>query len=156
MSSTRARNQEDGMPNGVVGIRAGDATLIAPCGLNCSLCRSFIRDRRPCPGCREDGGHKSHACLTCAIKNCKDRAAGGHQFCFSCVKYPCADLLHLDGRYRTKYGVSVIENLERIRAVGVTSFVAEETIRWSCPACGSRLCMHKPQGVNCGHAWQAK
>jgi hypothetical protein len=65
-------------------------------------------------------------------------------------------LLQLDDRYRTKYGVSVIANLACIQAVGVENFVAEETVKWSCAACGSRLCMHKPLCVNCGHVWQMK
>lgn len=88
------------------------------------------------------------------MKNCEELAAGGHEFCFSCDKYPCAELVHLDRRYRTKYAVSVIENLERIKAVGVKRFVAEEAARWSCAECGSRLCMHKPQCIHCGHTWR--
>lgn len=127
------------------------SALIAPCGVNCSLCRAFIRARHPCPGCRGGNQHKSNACLTCAIKNCVELSAAGHRFCFSCARYPCASLLRLDRRYRTKYAVGVIANLERIQAVGVTRFVAEEEIRWSCPQCGARLCMHQPQCVHCGH-----
>ena len=113
----------------------------------------LIHSRSLAPVAEGGDNHKSNACLTCAIKNCEDLAAGGHQFCFSCAKYPCADLLHLDDRYRTKYGVNVIANLERILAIGVKSFVAKEKAKWSCPECGSRLCMHKPQCVNCGHTW---
>ena len=133
-----------------------DTALIVPCGVNCSLCRSIIRDYHPCPGCRGGGSYKSNACRTCAIKNCKNLAVDGPQFCFSCAKYPCAGLLHLDNRYRTKYGVNVIANLECIKAVGVKSYVAEENAKWSCPECGSRLCMHKPQCVKCGHTWHNK
>jgi hypothetical protein len=136
--------------------QADQSMLIAPCGVNCGLCRAYIRDRRPCPGCRVDDVHKSKACITCAIRNCEEFAADNHQFCFSCARFPCADLLHLDGRYRIKYGVSVIANLERIKAVGAGKFVAEETTKWSCPGCGLTLCMHKPQCVNCGYAWRDK
>lgn len=139
-----------------IDVHLDDAALIAPCGVNCNLCRAFIRDNRPCPGCRGDNSHKSKACLTCAIKNCRELAVGGHRFCFSCAKYPCADLLHLNGRYRRKYGVNLIANLERIQAAGVENFVAEEESKWSCPECGSRLCMHKPQCVKCGHTRQDK
>lgn len=135
-------------------IRAGNPRIIAPCGINCSLCRAYIRERRPCPGCRGVNDNKSNACLTCSIKNCKELAAGGFQFCYACDKFPCADLLHLDRRYRTKYSVSVIANLERIKAIGTARFIAEETLKWSCPECGKLLCMHKPQCVNCGYTWQ--
>ena len=137
-----------------LGFRRADSVLIAPCGVNCRLCRAFIRDRKPCPGCREGDNHKSNACLTCAIKNCNQIAIEKHEFCFLCAKFPCADLLHLDRRYQAKYSVSVIENLARIKAVGVEKFVTEETTRWSCPKCGRLLCMHKSQCVKCGHEWQ--
>jgi hypothetical protein len=142
------------MANKVVKIQANDPQIVAPCGLNCSLCRAYLRDRKPCPGCRGGGTNKSNACLTCAIKNCDELAAGGNQFCSSCDQFPCADLLRLDARYKTRYGVSAIANLERIKAVGVARFVAEEKAKWSCSECGSLLCMHKPQCLHCGHAWQ--
>jgi hypothetical protein len=144
------------MPNKVLQIQVLDPNIIAPCGINCSLCRAYIRDRQPCPGCRGDDSHKSKGCITCKIKNCAEISAGDHQFCYSCDRYPCATLLHLDTRYRTRYGVNVIENLGRIRDVGVELVVAEEATRWTCPECGSRLCMHKPQCVNCGRPWRVK
>jgi hypothetical protein len=144
------------MPNKVVQICASDPQIIAPCGIDCSLCRAYFRDHKPCPGCRGGASNKSNACLTCAIKNCEQLAAGGYKFCSSCAKYPCTELLHLDARYRTRYGVSVMVNLERIQIVGVKRFVAEEETKWLCPECGSRLCMHKPQCVYCGHTWQGK
>jgi hypothetical protein len=144
------------MPDKVVQIQVRDPMIIAPCGINCSLCRAYIRDRLPCPGCRGVDSHKSNACVACVIKNCEELAAGGHPFCYSCASYPCPVLLHLDKRYRTRYGVSVITNLERIQADGVSCFVAEEATRWSCPECGSRLCMHKPQCVNCGYTWRVQ
>ncbi len=143
------------MPNKVVQITAEDPLIIAPCGLNCSLCRAYTRDHKPCPGCRGGQSNKSNSCLVCAIKNCEMLAADGDQFCFSCDEFPCADLLHLEGRYTTKYGVSVIANLERIDTVGVERFIAEEAAKWSCPECGSLLCVHKPQCVKCGHTWQS-
>lgn len=127
--------------------------IVAPCGVNCSLCRAYIREHNACTGCRGDDCNKSNASLTCSIKNCSQLETGNHQFCFSCSKYPCSDLRHLDERYRTKYGVSVIANLERIKSVGIAAFVAEETSKWSCTECGTRLCMHKPKCVNCGHTW---
>lgn len=135
-------------------IGVADVMLIAPCGLHCGLCRAHIRNRRPCPGCRGDDDNKSNACITCAIKNCQHLAAGGHQFCFSCTKFPCPELRHLDHRYRTKYGVSAIANLERIEAVGIKQFVADARDAWSCSKCGTVLCMHKPQCVNCGQPWR--
>ena len=139
----------------VLQIQPDDPQIIAPCGLNCSLCRAYVRERNRCPGCRGDAINKSNACLTCAIKNCEALASGCHQFCSSCDKFPCAELLHLDARYKAKFGVSPIGNIEHIKTIGVQRFVAEEAAKWSCSECGSLLCMHKPQCLNCGHAWQA-
>jgi hypothetical protein len=144
------------MQGKVVQIKSNDPLIIAPCGLNCSLCRAYIRNRGTCPGCRGADSHKANACVTCAIKTCEELASGGYQFCYSCSRVPCPVLLHLDNRYRTRYSVSVLANLERIQAVGVRRFIAEEATRWSCPECGFRLCMHKPQCINCGHTWQVK
>ena len=129
---------------------------IAPCGLDCRLCRAYIRDRNPCPGCRGGDNNKSDTCLACAIKNCSEFKEGKQQFCYSCARFPCDDLLHLDRRYRLKYGVSPISNLGRIKIGGLESFIIEEISKWSCAQCGSLLCMHKPQCVNCGHELQSR
>ena len=142
------------MTNKAIQIQPKTPAIIAPCGINCSLCRAYMRDRDPCPGCRGGDSNKSNACLTCAIKNCSELAAGNHRFCSSCPQFPCAELSHLDHRYRTQYGVSVIDNLIRIKVAGVKEFIAEEAVDWSCPECGSRLCMHKPQCPHCGSTRQ--
>ena len=130
--------------------------FIAPCGIDCRLCRAYTRDRKPCPGCRGNDCQKSDACITCVIKNCKELVTGNHLFCFSCAQFPCVHLRHLDDRYRVQYSVSVLANLERIKAVGVETFVTEETSRWTCPECDMLLCMHKPQCLNCGYTWQGQ
>lgn len=144
------------MPNKVVQIDARDDMIISPCGINRSLCRAYVGERNPCPGCRGGDSNKSNACLTCSVMNCMKLAVGNHQFCFSCANFPCVELRKLDHRYRTRYGISTIANLQRIRNVGVRRFVAEEDVRWNCPECGSRLCMHKPECGKCGYERQAK
>jgi hypothetical protein len=42
---------------------------------------------------------------------------------FSCASFPCARLTHLDKRYRTKYGMRMLGNLESIRKFGVRYFI---------------------------------
>jgi len=127
-------------------------TLIAPCGINCGLCSAYIRARNPCPGClapvRAETGHRT----TCSIKYCAEPGgpARKRRFCFSCGKFPCQRLLNLDRRYRTKYGVSMLENLANVRAHGVAAFVRREKVRWLCPSCGATLCVHRRQCVACG------
>jgi hypothetical protein len=68
---THARNKENGMPNKVIQIQARYSMIIVSCGLNCNLCRAYIRDHHPCSGCRGCDSRKSNACLTNAIKNCE-------------------------------------------------------------------------------------
>lgn len=146
---------QETMPVQILRIPADDPLIIAPCGINCSLCRAYIRAHTPCPGCRGDTRNKSNSCIACTIKNCPERASGKPDFCFTCKQFPCAALQHLDQRYRTRYGVSVIANLERIRTAGLDCFLREEAGKWSCPGCGSRLCMHESRCLHCGHTRQA-
>lgn len=62
-------------------------------------------------------------------------------------------LRQLDKRYRAKYGMSMTENLLRIQEIGVEAFVADEKPRWTCPECGSLLCVHLPHCGVCGRTW---
>lgn len=128
---------------------------IAPCGMNCRLCRAYKRPNKPCPTCRGDDSLKSKACLACKIKNCKQIASGKVKYCFKCDNFPCRNLLHLDKRYRTTYGMSMIENLIYIREHGIRAFVRNEKKRWACPQCGDLLCVHKAQCGSCGHTWRS-
>lgn len=126
-----------------------DKTLIAPCGMNCGICLGYQRTKNHCSGCRGDENTLSQYCRRCIIKNCdllKKTASG---FCFECEKYPCRRLKQLDKRYRTRYGMSMIQNLNFISASGLDAFVENENIRWTCPVCGSTLCLHRRQCLNC-------
>jgi hypothetical protein len=138
------------MPTPSIQIKPSNPRIIAPCGLDCALCRFYLRDRRPCPGCRGSNINKSNACVNCPIKNCAQLSTGGHKYCFTCAEFPCAHLRHLDHRYRKRYGVSVLANLATVKLVGVKQFLTEREARWNCPQCGSRLSMHFPECRSCG------
>jgi hypothetical protein len=127
---------------------------IAPCGMNCRLCRAYVRDKKSCPGCRGDDRLKSKSCVTCRVKNCEPIVKGRAKYCFSCENFPCATLNHLDKRYRDKYGMSMIDNLESIREFGIRHFIGREKERWACPECGALICVHKPQCLSCEHKWR--
>jgi len=124
--------------------------LIAACGLNCRLCRAYIRERNSCPGCRVTRIPKPETRIRCEIKTCARRKRKSQQFCGSCSQLPCSPMQRLDKRYRVKYNVSPIANVKRIKVVGIRRFVAEEKDRWQCRNCGEVLCMHNPQCVRCG------
>ena len=123
------------------------AMHIAPCGMNCSLCLAFQRGEKNCPGCNSPDSNKSRHCR---IKNCEELSQTKSGFCYSCTKYPCRRLKQLDTRYRTKYGMSMIQNLRIIEMQGIATFMERETITWTCATCGSLLCVHRVKCQNCG------
>ncbi len=125
-------------------------SLIAACGMNCGICMAYLRDKKKCPGCRGTDIDKPPSCLECKIKNCESIQNIKPGFCFQCEKFPCARLKHLDKRYRTRYGMSMIENLENIRELGIRKFVANEKLRWACPACGGTINVHRGYCCSCG------
>ncbi len=95
---------------------------IAACGMNCGICSAYLREKNKCPGCRESDINKPVTVLRCKIKTCSTLQNGTITFCFECDEYPCKNLKHLDKRYRTKYNMSMIENLENIKKFGVIHF----------------------------------
>ena len=128
-------------------------TLIAPCGINCRLCRAYIRDKKSCPGCRADDTGKAISCISCKIKNCAIMRNGHIEYCYQCEEFPCQRVKNLDKRYRAKYGTSVIENLKGIEHFGIFQFIENENKKWTCPACGALICMHHSRCLSCGYAW---
>jgi hypothetical protein len=129
-------------------------TLIAPCGMNCLLRRAYRREKNACPGCRGDDSLKSKTCITCKIKNCQKLKKGRHLYCYTCDSFPCAAPNYLDDRYRTKYAMSMIDNLKIMKKLGVRQFTRKEVKRWACPECGTILCIHKESCITCGHNWR--
>jgi hypothetical protein len=124
--------------------------LIAPCGMNCSLCMAYLRERNTCPGCREESQKKSKSCSNCKIKNCDELKNNNYTYCYSCAQFPCARIKHLDKRYRTKYGMSMIKNLDHINTSGIRDFIENEHVRWTCPECGGTICVHRGYCYSCG------
>ena len=131
-----------------MGKRSITSNLIAPCGMNCGICMAYLRDKNHCPGCNADDTNKPDSCVKCIIKNCE--TIKKTKFCFKCEKYPCTRLKNLDKRYRTKYGMSMIENLENIKKLGIREFVKNEKVRWTCPKCGGTINVHRWKCFDCG------
>jgi len=124
--------------------------LIAPCGINCSICIAYLREKNICPGCRTNTINKPITRAQCKIKNCNELNKNKLKFCFECKKFPCERIKHMDKRYRTRYSMSTIENLENIKTFGVNDFVKNEKIRWTCSQCGGTICVHRGYCYNCG------
>jgi hypothetical protein len=126
--------------------------MIAPCGMNCGICLGFLRDKNRCAGCNSDEASKPKSCVVCRIKTCEENGASPRSFCFECGIFPCVRLRRLDKRYRTKYGMGMLENLRSIRELGLEGFVALERERWKCPECGGVVCVHRARCFYCGTA----
>ena len=118
--------------------------------MNCGICIAYLREKNKCPGCRVIDANKKVTRLNCKIKNCPTFKNGKSKFCFSCEKFPCERLKHLDKRYRTKYCMSMIENLENIKKLGIKKFLEKEKTRWVCQKCGGTICIHKEYCLRCG------
>jgi len=124
--------------------------LIAACGMNCGLCIGHLRDKKPCGGCfKLDDPNKPKSCRSCSIVNCHRLAKTESGFCYECDIYPCARLKKLNQRYRSKYGMSMLENLEFIQKEGMEQFLLNEQDRWKCKQCGEGISVHRDYCVHC-------
>ena len=127
-----------------------DKSLIASCGMNCGVCRAYLRDKNKCPGCNGSDLNKPKYCIVCRIKNCEELKKTSANYCFSCKGFPCARLKQLDKRYRTKYGMSMIDNLKRIKETGIDNLMVLENEKWTCEKCGDIICVHTWKCSKCG------
>lgn len=130
--------------------RAITRKMIAPCGMNCGICMAYLREKNHCPGCMYPDDDKQVSCRRCTIKNCEKLKGSRKKFCFVCDKIPCRRMKQLDKRYRTKYNMSMLENLQYINEHGIDKFVKKERIRWKCEACGAVINVHRKVCSECG------
>jgi len=128
--------------------------LIAPCGMNCGVCISYLAMKNDlnkrgfkkvyCEGCLPRGKNCLHMGDRCEVLG-----KGLVRFCYECRDYPCKRLKTLDKRYRTKYHMSMIENLEFIKEQGIERFLEKEEAKWLCSECGKMICCHNGLCLNC-------
>jgi hypothetical protein len=133
---------------------ASAAELIAPCGMNCGLCASYqalVHDvkargvRMPsCAGCRPRG-------KMCAFlkKRCDKLRRDAVRFCFECETFPCHELRTIDARYKDRYRMGMIENLESIRDRGLPAFLRAQRRKWACDRCGGTVSCHNGLCFGC-------
>ena len=128
--------------------------LIAPCGMNCGVCVSYLTMKNDlnkhgfkrvyCGGCLPRGKNCLHMGDRCEVLG-----KGLVRFCYECKDFPCKRLKALDKRYRTKYHMSMIENLRDVKEHGIENFLRKEEEKWSCPDCGNMICCHNGLCLNC-------
>ena len=125
--------------------------LIAPCGMNCGICKYYYREKNNCPGCNGPDDNKSKYLLDCKIVKCDIRKNNESGFCYECPDIPCTRLKNLDKRYSSKYHMSMLENLNFIKENGIDAFLEKEKQKWKCPKCGGIVTCHGGMCLSCGY-----
>lgn len=122
--------------------------MIAPCGINCSVCIGYLREKNKCPGCNSREEIPSHYCRECIIKHCPEKKEST-DFCYKCKKFPCTRMKNLDKRYRTRYNTSLINNLKEIKESGIRRFISKEKEKWLCKNCKNVISIHRNECLEC-------
>ena len=133
-----------------------DNNLAAPCGIYCGTCRQYLLLKK---NLLEKRGFKV-GCNGCRIRNkkcafirrdCLALRKNDIIFCYECEKFPCQNLKKLDAQYSEKFYVNLIENLKRLRDIGVEKWLEEQKKLYTCPDCGGEICVHDAECYDCGN-----
>jgi hypothetical protein len=117
--------------------------LIGQCGMNCGICMAYLRQKNKCNGCRAINTWNPKTRVNCKLLNCLISIEKGYTYCYECTQYPCILVKNMDRRYKTRYGMSVVANLETIQTRGLAAFLVIEKEKWKCPSCGGVINVHK-------------
>ena len=134
------------------------AEMIAPCGLDCGLCKRAHAETNPCRGCLGPDAYKPVFCSKqCGIILCRKRKEKGYEYCDECPDYPCEDVMEKENRYTSKYPLyeSLKKNLQVIRKLGMIQFLENEREQWACKECGGVVSVHTGICSECGKQYGA-
>ena len=131
------------------------SVLIAPCGMNCGICKAYLAYSRGVPKQRGKVTHCS-GCLprnkNCFVKRgCRKLRKKEVNSCYECNDMPCQNLDRLDRRYRQRYNMSMIENLKEIKEKGTEEFLRIQREKYKCPECGDVISVHDGKCYSCGY-----
>ena len=73
-----------------------------------------------------------------------------------CAIYPCKRLKALDKRYRTRYHMSMLENLAFIQKNGLEEFIRQQNERYRCSRCGKLRTVHQEFCIYCAAMEKAR
>jgi Protein of unknown function (DUF3795) len=129
--------------------------LIAPCGMNCGVCKAYLAYSRGVPKKRGSVTHCS-GCLprkkNCFIKRgCAKLSKNKVRFCYECEKMPCANVDRVDRRYRARYNTSLVGNLRELEENGIQGFINTQAAKFKCPTCGDVISVHDGKCYVCRH-----
>ncbi len=134
--------------------------LIAPCGMNCGICRAYLAYTHGVPKKRGKVTHCA-GCLPRAkncylIRGCPKLRKHEISSCTQCDTVPCKNLVHLDKRYRERYDMSMVENLRELKIKGMETFLKNQQEKYRCPNCGDIVCVHDRNCYSCGNRKETK
>ena len=125
--------------------------LIAHCGMNCRICLAYFgytstgkKRKMICIGCKQTDKSCGHL-----KKYCKILTKNEVEYCYQCNDFSCNQLQKLDSKYRERYDMSMIENLEYIRDNGMDNFLGKQEKKYQCPECGGVICVHNRKCYSC-------
>ena len=126
--------------------------LIAPCGMNCAICSRYLSyvnnlSRSQCIGCRPRNRKCTYLFGKCTGIN--NKLNGNLKFCFKCKQYPCKQINRIDNRYRTNYKMSMKDNLEYIKKMGISNFIKDQYKKYHCQECGGLISIHNGKCFKC-------
>lgn len=130
--------------------------LAAPCGMYCGTYRAYLVLKK---GLLEKRGYKK-GCEGCRVRNkncvfikkyCAPIRNKEINFCFECEKFPCKNRARIDQIYLDKFKIDFIENLKRLKEIGLKEWLEEQENKWKCPKCGGNICVHDRECLDCGY-----
>lgn len=127
--------------------------MLAPCGLDCTVCSYALKKDNPCVGCTGPNENKSDFCANqCRIVNCEKRILNFYRFCDECPDFPCDLIRERDEIYRTQQALeeSPIENLKCYHEKGMSAFLREQKAHWTCKECGGVVSVNDGVCSGCG------
>ena len=124
-----------------------EASMFAPCGMNCMVCYKHSCHKKPCAGCLGSDTEKPEHCRKCKIINCiKEK---GLLYCFECTDYPCKQMKSIEKSYNTRYGTSLMKNSQAVKEAGLAEFMRRQHIEYTCPVCGGIVSIHDAKCSEC-------
>lgn len=128
------------------------------CGLYCGACCSMIvhdkeqnvasalemhteSDEQACAGCCADYQ------ANCEFVQCNKLHET--QSCAFCHEFPCAMITKFKDDEWEHHQV-VLDNLHRIREIGIAAWIKEQQEAWKCESCGCRTQWYQSKCTRCG------
>ena len=148
-----------------------EENLVAVCGLYCGACPMYIATQSKdeekqmallkqfssgpmklkkedllCDGCI--GAERvASFCRDCAIRKCPDDKQNVAR-CSDCKDFPCSRITDFNNDGMPHHG-EVLENLRRIKEMGIQKWAKYDEERWKCPKCKSPVSWYDSKCSQC-------